>query len=131
MKKKMLFLLINLFLSFSCYTEEKILKVEFKPNADFSNDITFITSNGYSRYENFVYSLEKGKKIFFTSMIPKTGVLEGEYLLLIYKDNMCIGQYEIVSNDYVYNKLKDCFQEVPNVLNNLRAILFIEYLRKI
>ena len=35
-----------------------------------------------------------------------------------------------MNDDYVYNERKNYFQKVPNVLNNLRAILYIEYLRK-
>jgi len=109
---------------------EKKMIINYKPSKIFNVELDFLDINGYNRYVSFIESLEKGRRVFLEGLIPKTGIIEGEYQLVIYEDNICIGIYTIVNDDYVYNERKNYFQKVPNVLNNLRAILYIEYLRK-
>jgi len=109
---------------------EKKMIINYKPSKIFNVELDFLDINGYNRYVSFIESLEKGRRLFLEGLIPKTGIIEGEYQLVIYEDNICVGIYTIVNDDYVYNERKNYFQKVPNVLNNLRAILYIEYLRK-
>ena len=108
---------------------EKKMIINYKPSKFFNGELEFIDINGYTRYYSFVESLEKGKKVFFDWRIPKTGIIEGDYQIEIYENNTCIDIYNIIGNDYVYNERKKCYKKVPNVLNDLRAILYIEYLR--
>ena len=104
--------------------------INYKPSKVFNVELDFIDINGYNGYFSFIESLEKGRRVLLDWLIPKTAIIEGEYQLVIYEDNTCIGSYIIIADDYVYNEKKDCYQKIPNVLNNLRAILYIEYLRK-
>lgn len=129
MKKKLL--LCILFLCSMSVFAEKRMVINFKASKVFDIKIDFIDEQGYIRYNSFMESLLKGKKVYFDSIIPKTGIIEGDYQIVIYEDNKIYCSYNIISDDYVYNENKKCFQKVPNVLNNLRAILYIEYLRSI
>lgn len=111
---------------------EKKLIIKYAPSKIFNSNLDFINESGYDRYSTFIESLEKkGRKVFFEYKIPKTGVIEGEYQLLIIEDNKCMGNYIIIGDDYVYNVDKGYYQKNVNILNDLRAILYIEYLRKL
>ena len=129
MKKVLMFFVIFISFSMNIFAEKKMI-INYKPSKIFNVELDFLDINGYNRYVSFIESLEKGRRVFLEGLIPKTGIIEGEYQLVIYEDNICIGIYTIVNDDYVYNERKNYFQKVPNVLNNLRAILYIEYLRK-
>lgn len=129
MKKVLMFFVIFISFSMNIFAEKKMI-INYKPSKVFNVELDFLDINGYNRYVSFIESLEKGRRVFLEGLIPKTGIIEGEYQLVIYEDNICIGIYTIVNDDYVYNERKNYFQKVPNVLNNLRAILYIEYLRK-
>ena len=129
MKKVLMFFVIFISFSMNIFAEKKMI-INYKPSKIFNVEIDFLDINGYNRYVSFIESLEKGRRVFLEGLIPKTGIIEGEYQLVIYEDNICIGIYTIVNDDYVYNERKNYFQKVPNVLNNLRAILYIEHLRK-
>lgn len=129
MKKVLMFFVIFISFSMNIFAEKKMI-INYKPSKIFNVELDFLDINGYNRYVPFIESLEKGRRLFLEGLIPKTGIIEGEYQLVIYEDNICIGIYTIVNDDYVYNERKNYFQKVPNVLNNLRAILYIEYLRK-
>ena len=124
-----MFFVIFISFSMNIFAEKKMI-INYKPSKIFNVELDFLDINGYNRYVSFIESLEKGRRLFLEGLIPKTGIIEGEYQLVIYEDNICIGIYTIVNDDYVYNERKNYFQKVPNVLNNLRAILYIEYLRK-
>ena len=129
MKKVLMFFVIFISFSMNIFAEKKMI-INYKPSKIFNVELDFLDINGYNRYISFIESLEKGRRVFLEVLIPKTGIIEGEYQLVIYEDNICIGIYTIMNDDYVYNERKNYFQKVPNVLNNLRAILYIEYLRK-
>ena len=129
MKKVLMFFVVFISLSMNIFAEKKMV-INYKPSKVFNVELDFLDINGYNRYVSFIESLEKGRRLFLEGLIPKTGIIEGEYQLVIYEDNICVGIYTIVNDDYVYNERKNYFQKVPNVLNNLRAILYIEYLRK-
>ena len=129
MKKVLIFFVIFISFSMNIFAEKKMI-INYKPSKIFNVELDFLDINGYNRYVSFIESLEKGRRLFLEGLIPKTGIIEGEYQLVIYEDNICIGTYTIMNDDYVYNERKNYFQKVPNVLNNLRAILYIEYLRK-
>ena len=129
MKKLLMLFVVFISLSMNIFAEKKMI-INYKPSKVFNVELDFLDINGYNRYVSFIESLEKGRRVFLEVLIPKTGIIEGEYQLVIYEDNICIGIYTIVNDDYVYNERKNYFQKVPNVLNNLRAILYIEYLRK-
>ena len=129
MKKVLMFFVIFISFSMNIFAEKKMI-INYKPSKIFNVELDFLDINGYNRYVSFIESLEKGRRVFLEGLIPKTGIIEGEYQLVIYEDNICIGTYTIMNDDYVYNERKNYFQKVPNVLNNLRAILYIEYLRK-
>ena len=129
MKKVLMFFVIFISFSMNIFAEKKMI-INYKPSKIFNVELDFLDINGYNRYVSFIESLEKGRRVFLEGLIPKTGIIEGEYQLVIYEDNICVGIYTIVNDDYVYNERKNYFQKVPNVLNNLRAILYIEYLRK-
>ena len=129
MKKLLMFFVVFISLSMNIFAEKKMI-INYKPSKIFNVELDFLDINGYNRYVSFIESLEKGRRVFLEGLIPKTGIIEGEYQLVIYEDNICIGIYTIMNDDYVYNERKNYFQKVPNVLNNLRAILYIEYLRK-
>jgi len=129
MKKVLMFFVIFISFSMNVFAEKKMI-INYKPSKIFNVELDFLDINGYNRYVSFIESLEKGRRLFLEGLIPKTGIIEGEYQLVIYEDNICVGIYTIVNDDYVYNERKNYFQKVPNVLNNLRAILYIEYLRK-
>ena len=129
MKKVLMFFVIFISFSMNIFAEKKMI-INYKPSKVFNVELDFLDINGYNRYVSFIESLEKGRRVFLEGLIPKTGIIEGEYQLVIYEDNICVGIYTIVNDDYVYNERKNYFQKVPNVLNNLRAILYIEYLRK-
>ena len=129
MKKVLMFFVVFISLSMNIFAEKKMI-INYKPSKVFNVELDFLDINGYNRYVSFIESLEKGRRVFLEVLIPKTGIIEGEYQLVIYEDNICIGIYTVINDDYVYNERKDYFQKVPNVLNNLRAILYIEYLRK-
>ena len=129
MKKVLMFFVIFISFSMNIFAEKKMI-INYKPSKIFNVELDFLDINGYNRYVSFIESLEKGRRVFLEVLIPKTGIIEGEYQLVIYEDNICIGIYTIMNDDYVYNERKNYFQKVPNVLNNLRAILYIEYLRK-
>ena len=129
MKKVLMFFVVFISLSMNIFAEKKMI-INYKPSKVFNVELDFLDINGYNRYVSFIESLEKGRRVFLEVLIPKTGIIEGEYQLVIYEDNICIGNYTIMNDDYVYNERKNYFQKVPNVLNNLRAILYIEYLRK-
>lgn len=129
MKKVLMFFVIFISFSMNIFAEKKMI-INYEPSKIFNVELDFLDINGYNRYVSFIESLEKGRRVFLEGLIPKTGIIEGEYQLAIYEDNICIGIYTIVNDDYVYNERKNYFQKVPNVLNNLRAILYIEYLRK-
>ena len=127
--KKLLLFVIFISISMNIFAEKRMI-IHYKPSKVFNVELDFIDINGYTRYSSFIESLQKGKRVFLEVLLPKTGIIEGEYQLVIYEDNICIGIYTIMNDDYVYNERKNYFQKVPNVLNNLRAILYIEYLRK-
>ena len=127
--KKLLMVVIFISISMNIFAEKRMI-IHYKPSKVFNVELDFIDINGYTRYSSFIESLQKGKRVFLEVLLPKTGIIEGEYQLVIYEDNICIGIYTIMNDDYVYNERKNYFQKVPNVLNNLRAILYIEYLRK-
>ena len=129
MKKLLMFFVVFISLSMNIFAEKKMI-INYKPSKVFNVELDFLDINGYNRYVSFIESLEKGRRVFLEVLIPKTGIIEGEYQLVIYEDNICIGIYTVINDDYVYNERKNYFQKVPNVLNNLRAILYIEYLRK-
>ena len=129
MKKLLMFFVVFISLSMNIFAEKKMI-INYKPSKVFNVELDFLDINGYNRYVSFIESLEKGRRVFLEVLIPKTGIIEGEYQLVIYEDNICIGIYTIINDDYVYNERKNYFQKVPNVLNNLSAILYIEYLRK-
>ena len=129
MKKVLMFFVIFISFSMNIFAEKKMI-INYKPSKIFNVELDFLDINGYNRYVSFIESLEKGRRVFLEVLIPKTGIIEGEYQLVIYEDNICIGIYTVMNDDYVYNERKNYFQKVPNVLNNLRAILYIEYLRK-
>ena len=129
MKKLLMFFVVFISLSMNIFAEKKMI-INYKPSKVFNVELDFLDINGYNRYVSFIESLEKGRRVFLEVLIPKTVIIEGEYQLVIYEDNICIGIYTIINDDYVYNERKNYFQKVPNVLNNLRAILYIEYLRK-
>ena len=129
MKKLLMFFVVFISLSMNIFAEKKMI-INYKPSKIFNVELDFLDINGYNRYVSFIESLEKGRRVFLEVLIPKTGIIEGEYQLVIYEDNICTGIYTIMNDDYVYNERKNYFQKVPNVLNNLRAILYIEYLRK-
>ena len=129
MRKLLIFFVIFISFSMNIFAEKKMI-INYKPSKIFNVELDFLDINGYNRYVSFIESLEKGRRVFLEGLIPKTGIIEGEYQLVIYEDNICVGIYTIVNDDYVYNERKNYFQKVPNVLNNLRAILYIEYLRK-
>ena len=129
MKKVLMFFVVFISLSMNIFAEKKMV-INYKPSKVFNVELDFLDINGYNRYVSFIESLEKGRRVFLEVLIPKTGIIEGEYQLVIYEDNICIGIYTVMNDDYVYNERKNYFQKVPNVLNNLRAILYIEYLRK-
>lgn len=129
MRKLLMFFVIFISFSMNIFAEKKMI-INYKPSKIFNVELDFLDINGYNRYVSFIESLEKGRRVFLEVLIPKTGIIEGEYQLVIYEDNICIGIYTIMNDDYVYNERKNYFQKVPNVLNNLRAILYIEYLRK-
>lgn len=129
MKKLLMFFVVFISLSMNIFAEKKMI-INYKPSKVFNVELDFLDINGYNRYVSFIESLEKSRRVFLEVLIPKTGIIEGEYQLVIYEDNICIGIYTIMNDDYVYNERKNYFQKVPNVLNNLRAILYIEYLRK-
>ena len=124
-----MFFVVFISLSMNIFAEKKMV-INYKPSKVFNVELDFLDINGYNRYVSFIESLEKGRRVFLEVLIPKTGIIEGEYQLVIYEDNICIGIYTVMNDDYVYNERKNYFQKVPNVLNNLRAILYIEYLRK-
>ena len=127
--KKLLMFVIFISILMNIFAEKRMI-IHHKPSKVFNVEIDFLDINGYNRYVSFIESLEKGRRVFLEGLIPKTGIIEGEYQLVIYEDNICVGIYTIVNDDYVYNERKNYFQKVTNVLNNLRAILYIEYLRK-
>lgn len=129
MKKLLMLFVVFISLSMNIFAEKKMI-INYKPSKVFNVELDFLDINGYNRYVSFIESLEKSRRVFLEVLIPKTGIIEGEYQLVIYEDNICIGIYTIMNDDYVYNERKNYFQKVPNVLNNLRAILYIEYLRK-
>ena len=129
MRKLLIFFVIFISFSMNIFAEKKMI-INYKPSKIFNVELDFLDINGYNRYVSFIESLEKGRRVFLEVLILKTGIIEGEYQLVIYEDNICIGIYTIINDDYVYNERKNYFQKVPNVLNNLRAILYIEYLRK-
>ena len=125
---KKLFILIILFLfSTNIFAEQKMI-INFTPSKVFHVELDFLDKNGYDDYHSFIESLEKGRRVFFEHLIPKTGIIEGEYQIFIYEDNVCVSKYTIIGDDFVYNEDKGFCQKVPNVLNNLRAILYLEYL---
>ena len=127
--KKLLMVVIFISISMNIFAEKRMI-IHYKPSKVFNVELDFIDINGYTRYSSFIESLLKGRRVFLEMLLPKTGIIEGGYQLVIYEDNICIGIYTVVNDDYVYNERKNYFQKVPNVLNNLRAILYIEYLRK-
>lgn len=129
MRKLLIFFVIFISFSMNIFAEKKMI-INYKPSKIFNVELDFLDINGYNRYVSFIESLEKGRRVFLEVLILKTGIIEGEYQLVIYEDNICIGIYTVMNDDYVYNERKNYFQKVPNVLNNLRAILYIEYLRK-
>ena len=128
--KKLLILVILFLFSMTLFAEQKMI-INFTPSKVFQvelDSLDFIDKNGYDDYHSFIESLEKGRRVFFEHLIPKTGIIEGEYQILIYEDNICVGKYTIIGDHFVYNEDKGFCQKVPNVLNNLRAILYLEYL---
>jgi|GEM_PF-2699365 len=127
--KKLLMFVIFISILMNIFAEKRMI-IHHKPSKVFNVELDFIDINGYTGYASFIESLQKGRRVFLEVLLPKTAIIEGEYQLVIYEDNICIGIYTVINDDYVYNERKDYFQKVPNVLNNLRAILYIEYLRK-
>lgn len=126
--KKLVIFVICILISMNIFAEKKMI-IHYKPSKMFNVELDFIDINGYNGYPLFIESLEKGRRVFLDWLIPKTAILEGEYRIEIYEDNICIGSYLIINDDYIYNERKDYPQKVPNVLSNLRAILYIEYLQ--
>ena len=127
MKKLLMLSGILVLFSMNIFAERKMV-INFTPSKVYDVELDFIDKNGYSKYQSFMDSLEKGKRVILESFIPKTGIIEGEYQILIYEDNICVCKYTIINDNFVYNENKEICQKVPNVLNNLRAILYLEYL---
>lgn len=127
MKKRIIFV-ITLLIAVNLYGEKKMV-VQFSPSKVFNADLDFLNDDGYSNYNTFMTALQNSKRVLFTSFVPKTGVIEGEYTLFIYEDSECAGIFTVVAEDYVYDEINKCTRKTPNILNNLRSILFIEYLR--
>ena len=128
--KKLLILVILFLFSTNVFAEEKMI-INFTPSKVLNAELDFLDKNGYEDYQSFIESLEKGRRVFFNCFIPKTGIIEGEYKILIYEDNVFVCKYDVIGDDFVYNENKGFCQKVPNVLNNLRAILYLEYLRSL
>ena len=120
--------IVFFFTTLSCFAEERLI-INFIPHNGFNADLSFINDKGYRNYPDFIKYLREGKKVWFESFIPKEGILEGEYQLYIYDDDDCIEKFSIVNQDYVYNSTKKVFQKNTHILDKVRSILFIEYLR--
>ena len=124
MKKLLMFSILFLF-TMNIFAENKMI-IKFTPSKMYDVELDFLDKNGYTNYQSFIESLEKGKRVFLECFIPKTGIIEGEYQIQIFEDNVCVSRYTVINDDFVYNEIKGVCQKVPNVLNNLRAILYLE-----
>ena len=129
--KKRTFLLTLIFLALPCFltAEDKILQISFSPAEGYDNDTSFIKEEGYSDCQDAISSLEKAKKVFFIQSIPKCAIQEGEYILKVCSHESVIAEYEIINDNYVYNRTKGTFLKAPGILDKIRSVLFVEYLK--
>lgn len=127
--KKFVLCLFILGISSTLFSSEIILKIDFEKNIFVKKEINFISNEGYKNNSKIVTILQGAKRVLLPIFVPKSEIWEGTYILSIYKNNESIGKYEIVSENYVYDLIHQCYLKAENILNEVRSFLYIEYLR--
>ena len=121
---------------FSCRSEEttKTVKIQYVPWADSAErgdcntSVYNIENINIIRNKKIISCIEKGKRRWFTGNAPKTSPEEGTYLLYIYDDNKCIEEYEVCSDNYLFDNNKARYIKVPEILNMVRAEFYLKIL---
>ena len=129
-----IFLLIFIFSSCTKNPPEtnKELKIRFTPRGNCNSEITFIDDLDYYMTCLLVEQIEKARKVSSIGIgfIPKEKTGEGEYELMIYEKNACIGTYSILNTDYTFDNQRDCYLKTPGLLNLVRAEFYLRLLEK-
>lgn len=126
-----IFLLIFIF--FSCTKNppetNKKLKIRFTPRENWESEITFIDDLNSYKNRLLIEQIENARMVG-VSFIPKEKTSEGEYVLMIYENDICIENYSILNTDYLYDNQRECYLKSPDILNKIRAEFYLKLIRK-
>ncbi len=79
-----------------------------------------------------VEQIEKARKVssIGVGFIAKEKTDEGEYELMIYENDACIGTYSILNTDYTFDNQRDCYLKTPGLLNLVRAEFYLRLIEE-
>jgi len=133
-RKGLLFiLLLTIFLCSCEYGDEYDLdrynlKINFTPSEGYTSEIEFLDDMNPYYERELMKSLIKARPVSFKS-VPKSRPDEGRYQILLYEDDICIGNYEPTAKDYMRDNNTEQYLKCKNVLNDVRAIFYLQIMR--
>ena len=129
-----IFLLIFIFSSCTKNPPEtnKELKIRFTPREKWESKITFIDDLNYYKNCLLIEQIENARKVssIGVGFITKEKTGEGEYELMVYENDACIGTYSILNIDYTFDNQRDCYLKTPGLLNLVRAEFYLRLIKK-
>lgn len=104
------------------------LTINFTPSEGYTSEIEFLDDMNPYYERELMKSLIKARPVSF-KYVPKSRPGEGRYQILLYEDDVCIGNYEPTAKDYMRDNNTEQYLKCKNVLNDVRAIFYLQIMR--
>ena len=130
MKRKffLFFFLLSIFLC-SCESDYSNfdVKINFTPSEYYNAEIRCVDQILPYYRGDFIEKLRHARKVK-PSFVSESKTEEGQYQILLYKGEVCVGDYKVCGEDYLFDNQYDSFLECNNILNfnykqNVRLML--------
>ena len=128
MKRKffLFFFLLSIFLC-SCESDYSNfdVKINFTPSEYYNAEIRCVEKILPYYRGDFIEKLRHARKVK-PSFVSESKTEEGQYQILLYKGEVCVGNYKVCGEDYLFDNQYDSFLECNNILNDVRAIFYMQ-----
>lgn len=129
-----IFYLVFVLLIISCSSKKtnKKIQIQFIPRENWESEITFIDDLDYYTNLELVKKIEKARKVSSIGIgfIPKNTSDEGNYELFIYENDICIDNYRILNENYIFDNNNSIYLKAPGILNSIRREFYLRLIQK-
>ena len=104
------------------------LKINFTPDEGYTSEIEFLDDMNPVYERELIESLKKARTVT-NLFVPKSRPGEGRYQILLYENDVCIGEYEPIAKDYMRDNQTGQYLKCKNVLNDVRALFYLQIMK--